>query len=103
MTDTRPPVPPVEGNIAVLRNGVILGPIIKHGYCFVVWSSDISWFPDGVSEDGSESDIIATISPEDMQAVVSGELARLRAEASQLQGQVAWLRSAIDTVVGPKP
>jgi hypothetical protein len=84
MTD-KTPVPPIEGHYAILRNGAVVGPMRKEYEeqdWFVTDLIDMDWCPDGaffVSKDAHDLDIIATISPEAMQAAASGEVERLRA------------------------
>ena len=98
-----PPVAPVEGHYALLRNGMVVkhlvdmwdahrGPKTKRDY----WTahpdtdfSDLCWHEDGKSRDDSDYDIIATISPADMQAVASGELERLRAALQNIRALAA--------------
>ena len=69
--DTRPPVAPVEGHYAMLRNNSVCGPLEKsclEGYfsCKVGYEVD-EWKPDGTGHGlRPEYDIIATISPEAM-------------------------------------
>ena len=72
-----PPVAPVEGYYALLRNVGVVTPSEVAGYGTINWNEDGSW------DDSKyhENDIIATISPTDMQAVASGELERLRTAA----------------------
>lgn len=95
----RPPVPPVEGHYALLRNGMVImkmldtydphrGPRTDDdlwvGHPDYDWS-ERCWRPDGRDWSGDERyDIIATISPADMQAVAGGELERLRAALTQI-------------------
>lgn len=88
-----PPVAPVEGHYALLRNGEAVGPINKYAkqpYLFTARLPHMSWRADGVSDwDDSDYDIIATISPADMQAVASGELERLRAALQNIRALAA--------------
>lgn len=104
MTDTRPPVPPVEGHYALLRNGMIARPVLDdwpENPPFFDAYLEIYWWRDGTAQPSTKADldvrsaplydIIATISPEDMQAVASGELARLRAENDKLKAIAADL------------
>ena len=94
-----PPVAPVEGHYALLRNGEAVGPINKYAkqpYLFTARLPHMSWRADGVSDwDDSDYDIIATISPADMQAVASGELERLRAALKAHEVQWNRLQDAI--------
>lgn len=77
----RPPVKPVEGHYALLRNGGVVMPSEIVAYGTVNWNEDGSW------DDSKyhENDIIATISPADMQAAASGEIERLRAALDQIE------------------
>ena len=92
-----PPVAPVEKHYALLQNGTVIRHLSRCEYnadiyrspmianCF--WHSDGRCFvehPSNGPEPWSHADIIATISPADMQAVASGELERLRAERANL-------------------
>ncbi|MFN8993029.1 MAG: hypothetical protein ACK5X3_05105 [Pseudomonadota bacterium] len=90
------PFAPVEGHYALLRNGVVMGAYKQNSQGFWVGvASDINifWKPDGTAY-GSDNhgnrrlkpdhDIIATISPADMQALASGELERLRAALKEI-------------------
>ena len=90
-----PPVKPVKGHYALLRNGDVMGPFKTTNQGFwigVISDINIFWKPDGTAY-GSDNhnnrmlkqqyDIIATISPADMQAAASGELERLK-EALEL-------------------
>lgn len=85
MTDTLSAVAPIEGHYALLRNGVVEkvgeikgsfnGHLMFHSVNF-----NYRWFDTGKSYwHDSQHDIIATISPEAMQAASSGENERLRA------------------------
>lgn len=100
MTNPRPPVPPVEGHYAILRNGEVHGPMrpktcsspipppwyASEYFIGLVWTEKgrgaIQWdYRDrGVitTHPKEEFDIIATISPEVMQAIVSGQFERLQ-------------------------
>lgn len=95
-----PPVAPVEGHYALLRNGSIVGPMRAKNDgedCFDAADCE-GWdwrLNGGVFTNGCHShDIIATISPADMQAVASGDLERLRAVLSRLlaacEAKDAW-------------
>jgi hypothetical protein len=98
MTDT-PPVAPVEGHYALLRNGESRGPIIcdrnvRTGNDFFICPADnVSWNPIGDSDCGNAFDIIATISPADMQAVANGELERAAKDA-----EIAMLKTRIQDI-----
>jgi hypothetical protein len=77
MTNDTPPVAPVEGHYAMLRNGEARGPIIRDrnvhtGNDFFICPADnVSWNPIGDSDCGEAFDIIATISPEAMAEAVA--------------------------------
>ena len=94
------PVAPVSGHYALLRNGSVVHPeCITEDfdldgtpyYLPANSEEDYYWTPNGVCQRQAypkgipklifvpDCDIIATISPADMQAVASGELERLRA------------------------
>ena len=69
--DTRPPVAPVEGHYAMLRNDGVIGPLFVSlfdgTFYFPGNAKMFNWNKDGTSvEAGKEYDIIATISPEAM-------------------------------------
>ena len=76
MTDK--PVAPVEGHFAKLRNGIVVGPltdkyVIYDGETYshtVDCDWEIAWSADGLENNYAikDVDIIATISPEAMQA-----------------------------------
>ena len=90
MTMTNPPpVAPVEGHYALLRNGMVVGPLAKEWPQDELTSFSIAWEHLEWKQDGTGHgmlpawDIIATISPADMQAVANGELERLK-EALEL-------------------
>lgn len=93
MSETNPPpVAPVEGHYALLRNGEAVGPIkyASYPYQFTAHLPHMSWNEKGVSDwSDSDFDIIATISPADMQAVASGELERLRAALQNIRALAA--------------
>lgn len=79
------PVPPIEGHYALLRNSIIalIGPRQNTSEGVFMFHSahfNYRWFDDGKSywHDG-QYDIIATISPANMQAAANGEIERLRA------------------------
>ena len=83
MSETNPPlVAPVEGHYAMLRNGNVVGPLEKSCIegcfsCQVGYEVD-DWLPSGEFLCGScDLDIIATISPTDMQAAAEGCYGRL--------------------------
>ena len=89
MSETNPPpVAPVEGHYARMRDGAVVGPI-RNGSTWYTTSTDKwgCWHTNFLWDDSGrlagkaydpDLDIIATISPADMQAVASGELERLR-------------------------
>lgn len=98
MTMTNPPpVAPVEGHYAMLRNGMVARPILddwpENPPYFDAYL-EIYWYRDGTAQPATSADldvrsaplydIIATISPADMQSVADGELERLRAERADL-------------------
>ena len=91
-----PPVAPVEGHYALLRNGEAVGLIekyqtkITYPYLFTSHLPHMNWTEAGVSDwDDGQYDIIAIISPADMQAVASGELERLRAALQNIRALAA--------------
>jgi hypothetical protein len=74
MTNDKPPVAPVEGHYAMLRNGEIslnhIPYFRKNSPC--AWecpTSGAKWLADGKSYNGRHLDIIATISPDVMALV----------------------------------
>ena len=90
MSETNPPpVAPVEGHYARMRDGAAVGPIRNASTWYTTstdkwgcWHTDFLWDDTGRLAGKAydpDLDIIATISPEAMQAVASGELERLRA------------------------
>lgn len=86
-----PPVAPVEGHYALLRNGNVVGPLEKSciegffscqvGYEVDEWRSDGKFYH---SNFPNPHDIIATISPEAMQAAADGTYERILAVESTL-------------------
>ena len=90
-----PPVAPVEGHYALLRNGMVVGPLAKEWPQDELTSFSIAWEHLEWKQDGTGHgmlpawDIIATISPADMQAVASGELERLRAALQNIRALAA--------------
>lgn len=90
-----PPVAPVEGHYARMRDGAVVGPIRNASAWYTTstdkwgcWHTDFLWDDSGRLAGKAydpDLDIIATISPADMQAVASGELERLRAENEKLR------------------
>ena len=82
-------VAPVEGHYARMRDGAVVGPIRNASAWYTnstdkwgCWHTDFLWDNTGRLSGKAydpDLDIIATISPADMQAVASGELERLRA------------------------
>ena len=99
-----PPVAPVEGHYARMRDGAVVGPIRNASAWYTTstdkwgcWHTDFLWDDSGRLAGKAydpDLDIIATISPADMQAVASGELERLRAALSRLlaacEAKDAW-------------
>ena len=76
-----PPVAPVEGHYALLRNGDAVGLIkkyqtkITYPYLFTSHLPHMNWTESGVSDwDDGQYDIIATISPEAMKLAANPEL-----------------------------
>ena len=90
------PVAPVEGHYALLRNGMVVGPLAKEWPQDELTSFSIAWEHLEWKQDGTGHgmlpawDIIATISPADMQAVASGELERLRAANEKMKSALAY-------------
>ena len=81
--DTRPPVAPVEGFYAMLRNGYVLGPVSRDDKKFFL--GPYQWHPSGSDWDGeTKFDIIATISPEAMALVADPRLFELIAKADKV-------------------
>jgi hypothetical protein len=72
MTNDKPPVAPVEGFYAMLRNGMVVGPLFKAYPEDMLMTYELScevmeWKPDGTGHGmRPEYDIIATISPADL-------------------------------------
>lgn len=105
--DTRPPVAPVEGHYAMLRNGMIARPIIddhawlRQGlkqnvdpYLELVWFDDGRCHPSsGLEEFTDEYDIIATISPHVM--VLVAEKSTYGAILFDLRNRLARLEALI--------
>lgn len=95
-----PPVAPVEGHYARMRDGAVVGPIRNASAWYTTstdkwgcWHTDFLWDDSGRLAGKAydpDLDIIATISPADMQAVASGELERLRAALQKLHDGLAW-------------
>ena len=97
MSETNPPpVAPVEGHYARMRDGAVVGPI-RNGSTWYTTSTDKwgCWHTNFLWDDSGrlagkaydpDLDIIATISPAYMQAVASGELERLRAALNRIEG-----------------
>ena len=75
-----PPVAPVEGHYALLRNGVVVGPLAKEWPQDELTSFSIAWEHLEWKQDGTGHgmlpawDIIATISPEAMKLAANPEL-----------------------------
>lgn len=94
MTDTRPPVAPVEGHYAMLRDGSVCGPIKNASIWYPIstdkwgcWVTDFLWDDSGQLAGKvhfSDRDIIAIITPEAMQAAATGEVERLRAALAEI-------------------
>ena len=100
MTNDKPPVAPVEGHYAVLRNGEVVGPIKLydqsryHPYSFTAHLPHMSWTAKGVSSwDDKDYDIIATISPEAMALVT--EKSTYGAIVFDLRNRLARLEALI--------
>ena len=119
------PVAPVEGHYALLRNGSVVHPecITKDFdldgtpyYLSPNSDDDYYWTANGVCQRQAypkgipklifvpDHDIIATISPADMQAVANGELERLRAAlgniiAAHKTGRYEPLQAAIEAAL----
>ena len=89
MSETNPPpVAPVEGHYKLLRGGLCLSPAFDRP------APNLRWYDDGMAydptgDDYPDLDVIATISPADMQAVASGELERLRAALQNIRALAA--------------
>lgn len=90
MSETNPPpVAPVEGHYAMLKDGTVVGPLQKTspnswGVLGAHGPGNFWWDDNGFDlEDYNKTNIIATISPADMQAVAGGGLERLK-EALEL-------------------
>lgn len=99
MTNDKPPVAPVEGHYALLRNGEIslnhIPYFRKNSPC--AWecpTSGAKWLADGKSYNGRHLDIIATISPEAM-----NEAVKLSAEKSVYGEIVFGLRSRLEALI----
>ena len=95
MSETNPPpVAPVEGHYARMRDGAVVGPLAKEWSQDELTSFSIAWEHLEWKQDGTGHgmlpawDIIATISPANMQAVASGELEELKAGVKQLERQL---------------
>jgi hypothetical protein len=92
MTD-QPPVEAIKGHYARLRNGMVIGPLQAYWYVmssFCLWGDPtdrdtLDFHPDGRNTRDDAFDIIATISPQAMQALASGELERLRAALKDVE------------------
>jgi hypothetical protein len=79
MTNDKPPVAPVEGHYAMLRNGQVVGPInlslFDKDFYLEIKGEIFNWNNDGTANwMGSEYDIIATISPASMQMAVNPKI-----------------------------
>ena len=85
MTDTRPPVPPVEGHYAMLRNADVMGPFEGGTHHCNSWQADGSY----EITDCVGMDIIATIPPELIVAVADGRLQALMAICQPILDDVA--------------
>lgn len=96
-----PPVAPVEGHYARMRDGAVVGPIRNASAWYTTstdkwgcWHTDFLWDDSGRLAGKAydpDLDIIATISPADMQAVAGGELERLRREHAFMKDQIQKL------------
>ena len=97
-----PPVAPVEGHYALLRNGMVARPVLDdwpENPPYFDTYLEIYWYRDGTAQPATKADldvrsaplydIIATISPADMQAVANGELERLRAALQNIRALAA--------------
>ena len=100
MSETNPPpVAPVEGHYARMRDGAVVGPIRNASAWYTTstdkwgcWHTDFLWDDSGRLAGKAydpDLDIIATISPADMQAVAGGELERLRTALQNIQALAA--------------
>jgi len=94
--DTRPTVSPIEGHYAMLRNGMIArnltameAYVYEAYFCDEFKGSHIfdkqgrCWSSDGIRFD--RLDIIATISPANMQAITNGEYQSIKDELARLK------------------
>lgn len=100
MTD-RPPVAPVEGHYALLRDGSAIGPLVGRSsgwFSINLKDSDddeLDWWSNGqfvgFLSIPHDFDIIALISPADMQAAASGEIERLKSENAFMKEQIQKL------------
>lgn len=79
--DTRPPVAPKEGHYAMLRNGVVVGPLFKEWpgdtcMAFKFGYQQLDWFVASGKGEGllDDFDIIATISPEAMALAIHPDM-----------------------------
>ena len=94
-----PPVAPVEGHYARMRDGAVVGPIRNASAWYTTstdkwgcWHTDFLWDDSGRLAGKAydpDLDIIASISPADMQAAASGELERLRAALQNIRAIAA--------------
>ena len=94
------PVAPVEGHYARMRDGAVVGPIRNASAWYTnstdkwgCWHTDFLWDNTGRLSGKAydpDLDIIATISPADMQAAASGELERLRAANDKMKSALAY-------------
>jgi hypothetical protein len=89
MNTDKQPVAPVEGHYAMLRNGMVVGPLAKEWPQDELTSFSIAWEHLEWKQDGTGHgmlpawDIIATISPEAMALAANGGLEALEAELGQ--------------------
>lgn len=92
------PVAPKEGHYALLRNNEVTRPRPDQWANKAAFFDGLHhWWQDGTSVENCDAfDIIATISPADMQAAASGELERLRAENENLRVDrgfaIGWIK-----------
>lgn len=100
MSETNPPpVAPVEGHYARMRDGAVVGPIRNASAWYTTstdkwgcWHTDFLWDDSGRLAGKAydpDLDIIATISPADIQAVANGALERLRAALQNIRALAA--------------
>ena len=89
MTANKSSIDLIVGHYGLLNNGLVVGPLYEvgddHKY-FVDTTNQGMWYKNGTSATVIKSDthIIAVISPQDIQAVASGELQKLREQVESL-------------------